>query len=443
MTRTPLDHDAASEPGRREPAWRAGPSLALVAAAGAVVAGLATLAIGQEEPTALPTGPARMEDSSWLVERLRAACAPSADEALQARLAPLLERPAEFRLQVLVSKVVAGDVPRLERHGFRVDAEYVYPASAIKTCAAVAAVAALEEFGLPLDAALVFHPLFDDELLEREDPSNANGGAITVQHELRKLFLVSDNRAYNRLYELVGHREINERMWAAGLTSTRIQHRLSEFRSPADQRRTPRVELLVQGQTQREVPARDSDLVFDNGDLQGLALGTAHLDANEVLVAEPLSFLQKNWISLVDLQDLVVLLVRPDIDVGAPGFGLSPSGRSALVGAMGEYAPESSNPRYDAAEYPRTFGKFLLTGIERVLPSERLRLANKVGRAYGFSVENAYVEDRATGRAFFVTAVLFTNADGVMNDGVYEYASIADPFLTELGAELARELLAP
>lgn len=390
-----------------------------------------------------PGAPARLEDSAWLAEVLRSACAPSADTALAERLRALVDDPARFRLQILVSKVVPGETPSLERHAFRVDAEYVYPASAIKTCAAVAAVLALEELGVALEAPLAFHPLFGDELYEREDPSNLNDGVISVHHELRKLFLVSDNRAYNRLYELVGHRELNERMWAAGLTSMRLQHRLAEPRSREDNLRTPRIEILAVDDTPREVSARTSDLLFDNADLAGIDVGRAHVDANDVVVEQPLSFLHKNWMSLVDLQDMNVLLVRPDLDVGAPGFPLTSSGRSALVGAMSEYPSESSNPRYDANEYPRTWGKYLLAGLERVLPAERWRIANKVGRAYGFSIENAYVEDRATGRAFFVTAVVYTNANGVLNDGVYEYDAIADPFFVELGEELARALIDP
>jgi len=396
-----------------------------------------------QEPNARPGAAARLEDSTWLANVVRSACATSADLALAERLRMLVDDPAAFRLQVLVSKVVPGEPPRLERHGFRVDAEYFYPASAIKTCAAVAAVLALEELGVALETPLVFHPLFGDELYEREDPTNLNGGVISVHHELRKLFLVSDNRAYNRLYELVGHRELNECMWSAGLASTRLQHRLAEARSREDNRRTPRIEILVSDDTPREVSTRTSDLVFDNGDLVGIDVGRAHVDANDVVVQQPLSFLHKNWMSLVALQDMNVLLVRPEIDVGAAGFPLTPNGRGALVAAMSEYASESPNPRYDVNEYPRSWGKYLLPGLERVLPAERWRIANKVGRAYGFSIENAYVEDRATGRAFFVTAVVYTNSNGVLNDGMYEYEAIADPFFVELGEELARELMGP
>ena len=46
-----------------------------------------------------------------------------------------------------------------------------------------------------------------------------------------------------------------------------------------------------------------------------------------------------------------------------------------------------------------------LAGAElEVLAARQVRYVNKSGRAYGFHLENAYVEDRESGRAFFVTA---------------------------------------
>src|SRR5688500_9263965 len=59
-------------------------------------------------------------------------------ERLQVALDPALA--AGHRVQILVSFVERdGRAFTLERHGFRADAEYFYPASAIKLCAAVAA----------------------------------------------------------------------------------------------------------------------------------------------------------------------------------------------------------------------------------------------------------------------------------------------------------------
>jgi hypothetical protein len=61
--------------------------------------------------------------------------------------------------------------------------------------------------------------------------SNVTGAAphtITVAHEIRKLFLVSDNRAFNRLFDLVGRTALNRLLWDSGLASARLFHRLHD-----------------------------------------------------------------------------------------------------------------------------------------------------------------------------------------------------------------------
>lgn len=377
--------------------------------------------------------PRAILDDGWIEARLRES----------GEFDHLLEDPARFRLQILVSEVVEdGGRPRLVRHGFRVDEEYFYPASAIKTCATISALAALDRIdGVDEHSPLALHPLFEDEEFEYRDETNLDDGAITVHHEIRKLFLVSDNRAYNRLYELSGHREINEAMWAAGLESVRLHHRLSEFRSVEDNRRSPEITFHVASFENRFVPERESDLELENdGRFRRLDVGEAHVSGGE-RVEGPMSFRTKNAISLVDLQDLNVLLLRPDIDLGKPGFELSDERRALLAGVMAEYPSRSENPRYSAAEYPLDWGKFLLPGLTRVVPEAELVIHNKVGRAYGFSIENALVVHRPTGRSFFCTAVLQTNANETLNDGVYEYEEVADPFFADLGEVLASSLL--
>ena len=379
------------------------------------------------------TTPPPIQEDDWIEASLRES----------GKFDHLLEDPARFRLQILVSEVVEEDGrATLVRRGFRVDDEYFYPASAIKTCATITALEAMDRVGgVDVHTPLAWHPLFDDEEFEDRDDTNLDGGSITVHHEIRKLFLVSDNRAYNRLLELSGHREINEAMWAAGLESTRLHHRLSEFRSIEDNRRSPRIDFLPAGEDARTVPVRESDLMLDNeGLFRDLDVGEARVSGGE-RIEGPMSFRMKNGISLVDLQDLNVLLLRPDIDIGKPGFDLSDEQRALLADTMAEYPSRSENPRYDAKSYPLDWGKFLLPGLTRVVPESELTIHNKVGRAYGFSIENALVVHDPTGRAFFCTAVLQTNANDTLNDGVYEYDKIADPFFADLGEVLARELL--
>ena len=79
-----------------------------------------------------------------------------------------------------------------------------------------------------------------------------------------------------------------------------------------------------------------------------------------------------------------------------------------------------------------------LVFLPLVVPQEHLRVFDKIGRAYGFSIENAWIEDTRTGAGFFLAIVLYTNQDGVLNDDRYEYETVADPFLDAVGAAVAR-----
>ncbi|MEZ4473603.1 MAG: hypothetical protein R3F60_23000 [bacterium] len=91
-------------------------------------------------------------------------------------------RAAEHRVQVLVSFVKTVDGRKvLERHGFRVDAEYFYPASAVKTCGAVAALQRFAELRaqgkkVGVDTPLTFHPVLPGERVFSHDPSHLAGG---------------------------------------------------------------------------------------------------------------------------------------------------------------------------------------------------------------------------------------------------------------------------
>ena len=160
----------------------------------------------------------------------------------------------------------------------------------------------------------------------------------------------------------------------------------------------------------------------------------------------PMDFTGRNGISLADLQNLLVKVVRPDLAVPGPPLELSPEHRRLLLDAMTIYPHESSDPRYPAAEYPDDYCKFLLPGVRRVFPETapgpRIEITGKIGRAYGFSVENSCLRNPANGRTVFVTAAIYTNDDGVLNDDRYEYGTVADPFFADLGEWVARRWLA-
>ena len=270
-----------------------------------------------------------------------------------------------------------------------------------------------------------------------------------MRHEIRKLFLVSDNAAFNRLYELVGQDGLAASMRRAGLREARIVHRLSEARSAEENRRYPRIDL-VGADFVHTLPERSSEPLTASPTAErvpGLEVGSAYLADGE-RVEGPMDFSTKNYVPLAELQRGLCKVMRPDVDCGGgEPFAIGDADRALLLEAMSLFPRQSRNPIYDPAEYPDEYVKFLLPGLRGALGDRGFRIYDKSGQAYGFTTENAYIvemvggeDDRLHGRAFFLAATLYTNSDGVLNDDAYDYDTVALPFFADLAEATVRWL---
>jgi hypothetical protein len=64
---------------------------------------------------------------------------------------------------------------------------------------------------------------------------------------------------------------------------------------------------------------------------------------------------------------------------------------------------------------------------------ENIRIFNKVGDAYGYLIDNAYIVDFENKVEFILSAVIHVNNNQIYNDSVYEYDKTGFPFMAELG----------
>ncbi|MBM3991088.1 MAG: serine hydrolase [Planctomycetes bacterium] len=364
------------------------------------------------------------------------------------RMHKVLTEAPSLRAQVLVGEVVERDGKReLVAHGWRLGAEYFYPASTVKLFGAVAALERLRELRgqaaprFTVDTPLSFYGSRRGGAMASHDADNIADGKLTLRHLIRESLIVSDNESFNRLFEFVGHDPLNERMWRAGLSSTRISHRLSIKLSILENRRTPTIELRMSEGVVRIAEATGKLELANIDDREGVLIGKGRIEGAE-LVPGPMSFLTKNRVTLRDLQVGLARVVRPELAFEGEPFDLGDEERALLLEALSQYPGDSTNPRWDRARYPDDYVKFLLPGVARVLPKEHVRIYNKVGLGYGFVTDNAYIVDTRTQRGFFLAATIYANSDGVLDDDKYDYDSFGFPWMADLGELFAREFLA-
>jgi len=363
------------------------------------------------------------------------------------RFSTVTQHADKYRPQVIYTQIDRDEKNRatFKSYKYRLDSsQYFYPASTVKLPAAVLAlekINRLDVAGLTRNTAMLTNVATDMQTPALTDPTSPNG-LPSIAHYIRKVLLVSDNDAFNRIYEFLGQKELNESLRQKGYANTRIFHRLEVARNFESNAATNPVSFIEGDNVVYEQEAQVSDTSYEADD--PILMGQAEIVDGKPL-ERPKDFRVNNEYTLQDCHDVVLALMFPDDVAKERRFDLTADDYQFLYRNMSGYADESGINAYaDPAKYPQGHTEFLMAGGSASTIPDNIRIFNKPGSAYGFMTDCAYIVDYKNDVEFLLAATLYTNDNETFNDDNYEYDEIALPFLRNLGMaiyeiELQRE----
>ena len=344
----------------------------------------------------------------------------------------------KYRIQIIYTQVDRNpdQLPNFTTYYYHFDPEkYFYPASTVKFPAVLLALEKVNHYqslGLKKELPLTIGVGYEGQTAVEGDSTSVDGKA-SIAHYIKKIFVVSDNDAYNRLYEFLGKDAFNQRMWDLGYPETRIRHRLSMPLSLEQNRYTNPITFYSEkGKPLFNQPQRRSVLNLSINSNENL-IGKAHM-VKGVLVKSSMDFSVKNFFNLDEQQRLLRQIIFPSTAPENNRLDLTRNDYVFLYEWMSKLPRESHYPTYpDYDKYYDSFCKFFMYGSIKEQIPDYIRIFNKVGWAYGFLTDNAYIIDTKNSVEFFLSAVIYVNENQILNDDVYEFKEKGLPFFTELG----------
>ncbi len=348
----------------------------------------------------------------------------------------LMDNAGRYRLQILYTQIDRDkkNRPKFTSHGYRIsNTEYFYPASTVKFPAAALALEKINNLnikGLTKETDMLTGAEYERHTPVTKDSTSENG-LPSVAHYIKKILMVSDNDAFNRLYELMGQEGFNDALRKKGYADTRIFHRLQVGMNGEQNRRTNPIKFMNGDKVVYEQPMITSEKIYDSP--TPITVGKGYMKGDS-LVNEPFGFSNRNFYPLVEQQSVLKSILFPEAVEAKKRFNLTDEDYKFMYKYMSQMPTESIYPKYDLTEFYPTYCKFLMYGSgKNDVPNPNIRIFNKVGDAYGFLLDNAYIVDFEKGVEFMLTTVLLCNNDQIFNDDKYDYDTVGYPFMKNLG----------
>jgi hypothetical protein len=356
------------------------------------------------------------------------------------KLDPVIPNPEKYKLRILYTQIDRDEEnkPRFKSYYYGLEeTSYFYPASTVKLPVALLALEKLNTLDIKgVDKYTTMKIENDPQApdFSGQDSSYFSNESTVAEH-IKKILLVSDNEAYNYLYEFTGQKYINETLADKGFTGSKIIRRLSLQTSPAENRVTNPVLFLDDGKILYKKPLERNPEEMRIS-MPGVQQGKGYYKNGE-RVNQPIDFSYSNYIPIGDLQKILKTILFPESVPENQRFKLTEDDYRFLYTYMSMLPGESGMEAYaDTSVYKDSYVKYILyAGSNERIP-ETIRIFNKVGQAYGYLIENAYVVDFSSNVEFLITVVLQVNENRLYNDDNYEYESIGYPFMANLGRVL-------
>jgi hypothetical protein len=348
----------------------------------------------------------------------------------------VLKNPEKYEVQVLYTQINRdkNNKPSFTTYTYRTDAnQYFYPASTVKLPAVLLSLEKLNQLnitGLGKESPLKIDSSCTKQAAVIEDTTSANG-LPSIAHYIKKILLVSDNDAYNRLYEFVGQKGMRDGLHNKGYIHNRLIKRLQVGSTTEEDRCSNGFTFYNKnGDVIYQQPATYNQDMYPNK-LQTTLKGKGYMQ-QETLIEKPMDFSNLNQIALQDLHGILQSLIFPEVVAEKQRFGLTETDYQFVYKYMSMFPEESQSPVYDTSYY-NSYGKFFIYGDTKKKIPANIRIFNKAGWAYGTLTDNAYIIDLENKVEFLLTATILVNENGIFNDDQYEYQTIGLPFLANLG----------
>jgi hypothetical protein len=345
------------------------------------------------------------------------------------------KEPAKYRCQIIYTQINRdkNNQPSFKNYYFNYDPQlYFNPASMVKMPLAFLALEKLNTLSIP--SVNKFTPLQIDSNYPGQKPlfadSTAASGLPSIAHFIKKAFLISDNDAYNRLYQFLGQQTINRQLHNKGYNDVRITRQFMGF-SEDQNRHTNSIKFLKKNGSFLYVqpPAYNTDS-FDFS--HSVKIGKGHFNSSDSLVDGPYDFTKHNNLALKDFQQILQSVLFPMSIPQQQRFNLKKDDYEFLYRYLSQYPSESDDPKYDTSHFYDSYVKFFFRNNSHKIPAN-VRVFNKVGWAYGFMTDASYVIDTKNNIEYMLSATIYVNSDDILNDNKYDYETIGNSFFYNLG----------
>ena len=351
-------------------------------------------------------------------------------------LKEIIKDKEDYEIQVMLTKVNHNNTKiDFQNYQYQHDEnQYFYPASTIKLPIVVLTLKKINELrskgsDITLKSKIILNNVDNYSNFKLQD------SITSFQNLIADIFLVSDNSASNILIDFIGYNYFNDEMQNAGFDRTYLNHKFNP---------DPYVNSTWQ------ISDLDNNIISSINDNQkiikaddkinGLDKGERRYFNGEIL-DESLNFSEKNRFSITDMHNLIKYVFYPEIFDKANTFNLNVEDYDFIRYWMSRFTYEDIGEKFIGDEkFFETYNKFFIHGDEQSVSNEQIRVYNKIGQAYGTSIDNGLIKNYQNNVEFILTSTIYTNKNKVINDNLYEYDDIAEPFLAKLSRAIYKEL---
>lgn len=268
-----------------------------------------------------------------------------------------------------------------------------------------------------------------------------NTKPATFKQVYDELFIMSNNSAYNLLFDFVGRDYANKRFHSMGFERIIMNNRFYGGCTDDENKKFGGISFYRNGQDKiLALPCETSSMNWNHDSTWPNTAGRFQIQ-NRKIVAGAKKYTSGNYVSLTDAHLMLVEFIE---DFHRPQnqrkFNIDDEIRAMIFNAMGTFPSEMISSNYQTENLPDTYYKFFLEPKSMNASHEHLRIYNKVGIAGGYISDVSFIEDKRIGLRYFLSGSMHAKKDGIVGNNNFSYYDIGIPAFRKIGELVYKSL---